>query len=119
MPERLFVYGTLRRRSSAHGLLDGSRYVAKASLGGTLYDLGEYPGLVRGQGSGHRVVGEVYELPAKTAPQMLSKLDRYEGSEFVRRKTFVTLSNGGRRAAWVYVLRLIPKSAKRIASGRL
>jgi gamma-glutamylcyclotransferase (GGCT)/AIG2-like uncharacterized protein YtfP len=118
MPERLFVYGTLRRQSSAHGLLDGSRYLARASLGGTLYDLGEYPGLVRSQASGRRVVGEVYELPAEKAPRMLRALDRYEGREFVRRRTFVTLSKGGRRAAWVYVLRSTPKSAKKIASGR-
>ena len=119
MPERLFVYGTLRRQSSAHGLLEGSRYFAKASLGGTLYDLGQYPGLVRDNAGGGRVVGEVYELPNQTAHRMLRALDRYEGNEFVRRRTFVTLANGVRRAAWVYVLRSRPsRSVRKIESGR-
>jgi gamma-glutamylcyclotransferase (GGCT)/AIG2-like uncharacterized protein YtfP len=64
------------------------------------------------------VVGEVYELPAEKATRMLRALDRYEGREFVRRRTFVTLLKGGRRAAWVYVLRATPKTARRIPSGR-
>jgi gamma-glutamylcyclotransferase (GGCT)/AIG2-like uncharacterized protein YtfP len=118
MSEILFVYGTLRRQAPAHGLLVGSRLLSKGSVRGVLYDLGEYPGLVQDRANGNRVVGELYELPEGAAPSILRDLDRYEGDEFTRRKVFVTLPSGRRRAAWTYVLRTTPARARKIASGR-
>ena len=119
-PTTLFVYGTLKRLSPSrrHRLLRDARFVTGASMSGVLYDLGEYPGVVRTSRS-NRVAGELYELPAESAPEMLRKLDRYEGREFIRRRVYVRLTNGKRRAAWAYLLRKgPPKSATRLQSGR-
>ena len=121
MPTSLFVYGTLKGRSSRqrHRLLRGARFVTGASISGVLYDLGRYPGLVRTSRTGQRVTGELFELPENAARRMLRKLDAYEGSEFVRRRVFVRLSNGKRRMAWAYLLRRKPpQSASRLHTGR-
>lgn len=119
-PTTLFVYGTLKRRAPRrqHPLLREARYVANGSVTGALYDLGEYPGLVRSSRSGERVAGELYELPEAGVVEMLRALDSYEGREYVRRRVFVRLSSGKRRAAWAYLLRRRPKSAVRLPSGR-
>jgi gamma-glutamylcyclotransferase (GGCT)/AIG2-like uncharacterized protein YtfP len=113
----LFVYGTLKKRSQAHRLLRGARFIAPASVTGALYDLGDYPGLVQRRNGG-RVVGELYELPADHE-RVLKALDRYEGREFIRRRVFANLPSGQRRAAWAYFLRGgPPKSARQLESGR-
>ena len=121
MPIPLFVYGTLKRRSPRrpHPLLRGARFVTGASIGGVLYDLGEYPGLVRPSHNQSRVSGELYELPDDSAAKMLRDLDRYEGNEFVRRRVYVMTSSGRRRAAWAYLLRKRPpRSVPRLENGR-
>ncbi|MBI4502430.1 MAG: gamma-glutamylcyclotransferase [Gemmatimonadetes bacterium] len=115
----LFVYGTLRRApTGAHPLLRAARFVQHASMRGKLYDLGEYPGAYRKSRTSLRVFGELYELPTHE-PHVLKALDEYEGPEFVRRRVFVTLRNGRRRAAWTYVLRKAPhRTARPLPSGR-
>lgn len=118
MRTTLFVYGTLKKRSEAHKLLHGARYVGPASVSGALYDLGEYPGLVKKRKNGRSVVGELYDLPNNGA-KTLRALDRYEGREFIRRRVFVSLPSGRRRAAWTYLLREDPpESARLVKSGR-
>jgi gamma-glutamylcyclotransferase (GGCT)/AIG2-like uncharacterized protein YtfP len=101
----LAVYGSLRR---GLGLPDEPDVRASlfdrgpCTIAGILYDLGEYPGLVPGDG---RVVGELYEL---RDPAVLVELDRYEeydardrhGSLFVRRA--VRLIEPPLLDAWVY-----------------
>ncbi len=81
-----------------------------ASIQGTLYDLGEYPGLVlKGK---RRVEGLLFSLPED--PEALEKLDAYEefhpkrpkDSLFIREKQFVTLANGERQRHWVYLYNL-------------
>ena len=121
MPIPLFVYGTLKGRTSRqrHRLLRGARFVGGATISGVLYDLGRYPGLVRTSRNGRRVTGELYALPDDSARRMLRALDRYEGSEYTRRRVFVRLSNGNRRLAWTYLLRKKPpKSAAELSTGR-
>jgi gamma-glutamylcyclotransferase (GGCT)/AIG2-like uncharacterized protein YtfP len=120
MPVSLFVYGTLKRNSprKRHRLLRDARFVDVASMAGRLYDLGRYPGMVRERNNRGRVFGEVYEIPGDDPRRALRYLDRYEGSEFVRRRAFVTLSDGKRRAAWTYILRdPPPRSARPVDSG--
>ena len=59
------------------------------------------------------------EIPVATAERSLRLLDAYEGREFKRERVYVTLANGRRRAAWVYVLRRQPlRSARHLQSGR-
>ena len=113
MPQMLFVYGTLRRSSSAHSLLRDAQFVANASIKGRLLDLGEYPALVRERRDAGKVRGELYALP-DNATGLLRELDRYEGSEFVRRRVFVTLRNGKRKGAWTYMLRSDPPRSARL-----
>jgi gamma-glutamylcyclotransferase (GGCT)/AIG2-like uncharacterized protein YtfP len=121
MATPLFVYGTLKGRTARrrHPLLRKAKFVTGASISGELYDLGEYPGLVRPSRVAGQVRGELFEIPEDGAARVLRALDRYEGSEFVRRRVYVTLSNGKRRAAWAYLLRKKPpRSATRLYSGR-
>jgi gamma-glutamylcyclotransferase (GGCT)/AIG2-like uncharacterized protein YtfP len=91
MMPHVFVYGTLRR----HGRNDIARFrpvpvfVGEASVAGTLYDLGAYPGIVLG-GEG-RVVGEIYRIE----PEVEAALDRLEevadddSGEYIRRLVHV------------------------------
>jgi len=120
MPTPVFVYGTLKGRTPRrrHRLLRNARFVAAASTSGVLYDLGRYPGLIRGSRNARRVTGELYELPDDSARQMLRALDQYEGSEYTRRRVYVRLSNGKRRLAWAYLLRRRPPKSTELPSGR-
>jgi len=120
MPVTLFVYGTLKRSppGKRHRLLRDARFVNVASMSGSLYDLGRYPGVVRDPKDRGRVFGEVYEIPDDDAHRALQALDKYEGSEFVRRRAYVTLRDGKRRSAWAYVLRKRPRTARPLESGK-
>jgi len=95
----VFVYGTLRRGGlrSMPDLFPGSKFVGGATVRGSLYDLGEHPGLLLDE-PGSTVVGEVYEVDEET----LRELDEIEApSDYHRKQTEVSL--GGRTlACWVY-----------------
>ncbi len=114
----LFVYGTLKRNGprKARALLGSARFLGTARIRGTLYDLGKYPGLVQ-KPREQTITGELYDLSSSEEAEVLKRLDRYEGSQFARRRAFVTLSDGRRRGVWVYVLRTKPKGAATIVSG--
>lgn len=78
-------------------LARGATLVGPGEVRGRLLDLGWYPGLVPGQG---RVHGEVYRLDDH---ELLGTLDREEGYNFQRRTALVTLVDGRRARAWVYL----------------
>ncbi len=121
MTHSIFVYGTLKSGgpARAHRLLTPAKLVGRGSVRGTLYHLGRYPALVRPGSDDRRVFGELYQLPAASAESTLRALDDYEGAGFERRRLYVTLSNGRRRAAWTHLLRRgLPKTARRRESGR-
>lgn len=91
---------------------------------GSLYDFGEYPGVVL-DGAGW-VGGELYRVPDLAA--RLPALDRaewYDPSDadkslYVRRRVPVQLDDGAAREAWVYVLNDPggpPGRGRRIPSG--
>lgn len=122
MPRHLFVYGTLLPGMQASPLLaDIARPAGRGRVQGRLYDLGEYPALVPGQ-PGEAVWGEVYQL---LKPPAIEQIDRYEGfhpsrptSLFRRETAWVTMEDGARLQAWVYVYnRPLPPNARRILSG--
>jgi gamma-glutamylcyclotransferase (GGCT)/AIG2-like uncharacterized protein YtfP len=87
MMPHVFVYGTLRRG----GRNDIARYrptpvlVGEASIAGTLYDLGAYPGVVLG-GEG-RVKGEVYvvEPVVEAALDVLEEVADDDTGEYIKR----------------------------------
>lgn len=77
----VFVYGTLRKgeRNDITRLLPAPRYIGAASLPGTLYHLGDYPGLLLPRepfaSLSGRVAGEVYAMEAA----LEQRLDEIEG----------------------------------------
>lgn len=95
----VFVYGTLRRGGvrAMPELFPGSEFVGRASVRGSLYDFGEYPGLLLG-GAGSPVAGEVYEV----GEDVLKQLDDIEApAHYSRREVEVSLGGAGVRC-WVY-----------------
>ena len=95
----MFIYGTLR--SGGVGAMSvrfpDAKFIAETQVGGSLYDLGDYPGL-RLDESDSPVVGEVYEVDDKT----LNELDAFEAASRYRRKTVeISLDSGGRNC-WTY-----------------
>jgi gamma-glutamylcyclotransferase (GGCT)/AIG2-like uncharacterized protein YtfP len=103
MPDFLFVYGTLHPDRAPAAILPTVRRLQSlgpATVRGTLYHLGDYPGLL--------IPGPV-QLPTDTGA--LASLDAYEdfrpadpvGSLFVRIRTPATLPGGDHQTCWVYV----------------
>lgn len=119
-PPYLATYGTLMRVFGQHealGVGDRITFVTECRFDGQLYDLGRFPGAVRGEGTVH---GELFRLDS---PDVLERLDRYEGydpaqehaSPFVRRRT--TLRVPGGATAWVYWYDGNVRNAPRVPSG--
>ncbi|MHC4939739.1 MAG: gamma-glutamylcyclotransferase family protein [Planctomycetota bacterium] len=112
MSEHLFVYGLLRA-GQAHGhVLDGLARTGPYELEGfVLYNLGRYPGAVRGPG---RIVGNLCEIPS---PALWVTLDEVEGVHhrpplYSRERVVVSGI-----AAWIYVYDRPVGDAPRIRSG--
>lgn len=108
--------GLVRRPLLGAAILEGP-----ARVRGTLFDCGEYPGLVLG--GGDWVHGELYRIPDIAA--RLRHVDREEWydpadearSLYVRRRVTVEMVDGSGREAWVYVYNGPPGPAPRIPSG--
>lgn len=89
----VFVYGTLRRgeANDINRLHPAPRFLGQARIGGVLYDLGPYPGLVLG--GADQVLGEVYAI----APELERQLDVIEevapvpSGEYARRHVELVL----------------------------
>lgn len=114
----LFVYGTLRPEASPAALRESLarlRRVGPARLPGRLYDLGPYPGAVPDERCDTLVRGEVLGLPPE--PDLLARLDAYEGSEFERVRRRVLLDSGRSCLCWVYAYAGDPGRAPLVASG--
>jgi gamma-glutamylcyclotransferase (GGCT)/AIG2-like uncharacterized protein YtfP len=109
MTLRLFVYGTLRSDLPAHlvppaataarAMLHGQgRLEGRASMLGGLVAPAWYPGLI--EDAPGRVQGEVWRLPGAS---VLSRLDWYEGPDYVRRIRRTRLHTGRLLVAHVYL----------------
>ena len=71
----VFVYGTLMKGMIREKVMeDGSDFYCKGTAKGILYDIGDYPGMIPGEGTIH---GEVYK--ATDMFQFIQYLDRIEG----------------------------------------
>lgn len=127
-PEYLFGYGTLVCGTGHRDVdLVVSTLcvpVAMASVQGRLYDLGDYPGMVRSADPAERVYGVLFRL--KRAQRCLATLDRYEGfmpqrlagSEFVRVRATALAFPGNRPvAAWAYLYNGSVRYRRVIARG--
>lgn len=124
--EHLFVYGTLLEEVGhpCHSILaERAEFVAQATCQGTLYHLGEYPGVQISPGRSEVVHGALYRLtdPERT----LIKLDAYEShyphnptaSLFRREAVEVFQANAGPLTAWVYLYNRSVAGKPRIRSG--
>lgn len=117
--EPVFVYGTLRRGGSNAFRMDGAEWVGPATVGGALYRISWYPGLVLDDEG--RVTGEVYRV----GPELLRALDEFEGlaageiegSEYRRVKVEALLGEGEELEAWVYEWKGAFDEDERIQSG--
>jgi gamma-glutamylcyclotransferase (GGCT)/AIG2-like uncharacterized protein YtfP len=124
-PDKLFVYGTLRRGHPLHEHLDesSSQFLGHGRIKGRLYDLGDYPGAMPADSPGQEVAGEIYVL--SDPESQLRKLDELEefdpsnleDSLFVRRLIEVELDDGRKAQAWAYFLPRRPVKARLIPSG--
>jgi gamma-glutamylcyclotransferase (GGCT)/AIG2-like uncharacterized protein YtfP len=83
VPTVLFVYGTLRRGRSNHGLIAGAEYLGPARTLPVyrLLHLGAFPGLVPDGENGVAVEGELWGVDDAT----LLALDEFEGRHVFRR----------------------------------
>ena len=96
----VFVYGSLRRGSARSMSIrfPNAKFIAKAEVSGSLYDLGEYPAALTNE-SNSLVIGEAYEVD----DELLNRLDDFEASSNYRRKQ-VEISVGSQQSTgWIYV----------------
>jgi len=119
--DSVFVYGLLKRGFSLHHHMAKGTFAGDATARGTLYSLGEYPGMVDGDGTVH---GEVYRFDdIAVALELLDEVEEYdplepERSLYVRTVRPVTLRSGGIAVpAWCYLYNRSVKGLTRIASG--
>lgn len=105
----VFVYGTLLRGESNHGLLRKSRLIARqARVSGFLYDTGEgYPALVA-DGTAEPVFGELYAVNDETLTE-LDALEDFFGpgdpNNLYERVRLETATDVGCVEAWTYTYR--------------
>lgn len=115
---RVFVYGSLKRGHSNHGLLESAKYVGRDMVLGPfeMYSLGYFPGVVdKGREADiSPIYGEVYEVDKEG----LAALDLLEGHPDFYCREKLTTENGVR--AWMYVWKMpdrFPKDEQVIPSG--
>jgi gamma-glutamylcyclotransferase (GGCT)/AIG2-like uncharacterized protein YtfP len=119
--DSVFVYGLLKRGFSLHHHMAQGTFAGDATARGILYSLGEYPGMVDGDGS---VLGELYRFDdVAVALELLDEVEEYdplepERSLYVRTVRPVTLrSSDAPVPAWCYLYNRSVKDLTRIASG--
>lgn len=97
----VFVYGTLRKGGRWNYLLrDSALVVVDATVKGDLFDSGNIPVALPGDG---KIVGEVYEV----TPKVFARLDELEGHPkwYVRKLVEIAhrdMADVGELEAWVY-----------------
>ena len=108
----LFVYGSLLSGFTSHAYEYIKKYfklLGEATVQGTMYDLGEFPVVVR-ENTGRTIKGELYEIinPHEFSFAM-AQLDDYEGlypeegeELYYEREAVDVNFNGNTISAWVY-----------------
>jgi gamma-glutamylcyclotransferase (GGCT)/AIG2-like uncharacterized protein YtfP len=120
MNPHLFVYGTLMSGGENHLLLaPHAELVGPGRMGGRLFVVDYYPGLVDSEDPAETVVGEVWRL---LQPDLLPELDDFEQCTdvpplFIRASRTVTMESGGPLSAWVYVYARSTSGMQSIPSG--
>jgi gamma-glutamylcyclotransferase (GGCT)/AIG2-like uncharacterized protein YtfP len=126
MPDRLFLYGTLRPASApaeVRPAVAKLRRLGSGTVPGTLFDLGDYPGAIFRDDAESQVVGEVFDVPEDT--DVMAALDDYEDFDpaeptaglFVRVRRPVRMSDGQTVECWVYEYNRSPDKSPVIVGG--
>jgi gamma-glutamylcyclotransferase (GGCT)/AIG2-like uncharacterized protein YtfP len=93
-PRLFFVYGTLRRGddNDITRLTPAPNFVGAASIHGTMYHLGGYPGVILGDAS--VIVGEVYEVSAELEKKLDAIESEYpaQSDEYIKREISVDVA---------------------------
>jgi gamma-glutamylaminecyclotransferase len=94
---RLFVYGSLKRGFAHHDQLRGASLEGemRTEAGYRLVRQGRYPALV--EGGTTCVSGEVYRV----SPELLERLDAFEGCPELYQRRRVTLADGSEAEAYL------------------
>jgi gamma-glutamylaminecyclotransferase len=105
---RIFVYGTLKRGFPNHGYMTGATFAGMARTV-TAYPLvigGQWftPNLLDEPGSGHRVRGELWDVPEAMMPSLDELESVHLPTGYRRRLIDVSPDDGGAPvAAWTYL----------------
>jgi gamma-glutamylaminecyclotransferase len=104
---RVFVYGTLKRGFPNHHYMDGATYLGDARtvdvyplvVGGTWFT----PYLIPDRGSGHRIKGELWQVPVAMMPS-LDELESVHLPNGYRREQIPVVLDGTSATveAWAY-----------------
>ena len=123
--EFVFFYGSLITGQSGREELPGIEkmisLISQASVAGTLFDLGDYPGLILGdQGL---VFGEVYRIHRESAQQLLDRLDIFERFDPTNRSESLFIRQIVRLVepsidAWLYTYNQDTHGHSIVASGQ-
>ena len=112
--ERLFVYGSLQPGgANEHMLADLGGEWQPATIQGVLHEAGwgaqlGYPGLVLQEDNQMTEKSQTvhgYVLTSAGLADYWTELDAFEGEEYERVFTIVTLASGENVAAYVYIIR--------------
>lgn len=121
MPEAqlFFVYGTLRRGddNDITRLKPSPQFIGEATIAGTMYHLGAYPGVALG--GSNRIVGEVYAVSAELETTLDAIESEYpaQPDEYFKRAIRVQVA-GQRCDCFVYEINPAYTASKPIiASG--
>lgn len=95
----IFIYGSLRRGGARamSARFPKAKFIAEATVKGSLYDLGAYPGLLLNESESF-VSGEAYEVDEET----LDELDEFEASSDYWRKQVEIFIGAERKTGWTY-----------------
>ena len=123
----LFVYGTLRKNTERHDLLQRCcDYIDTGMLQAVMYLISYYPGVILTDDPQQQVVGEVYRIHQ---PQLLlAELDDYEECssafpephEYQRQQVTVQTINSTLKisTAWAYLYQYPVENKQRISDGQ-
>lgn len=94
---KLFVYGSLKKGSYNNSFLVGSKFLGEfyTSEGFTLYDVGHFPGMVRGAG---KVLGHLFEIER----DCLWIIDNLEGHPIMYKREKIVLDDGQSVYAYIW-----------------
>jgi gamma-glutamylcyclotransferase (GGCT)/AIG2-like uncharacterized protein YtfP len=99
------------------GVSHALRFVGPCRIRGTLYDLGDYPGLRESSGT---VIGELFEITDRSVLSQIDAFEEYrEGApgESVYRRELVDLIEPASTRAWLYIYNDEASPSRRVSHG--